>query len=697
MGPVSPPDPDNPQTTYDIARPLLGYPALVFTQLPNAEAKLQADAPVAKTEGREIGYPDPDVTTLEIVIEVRDRLIDEPSAFRTMYVATRDFPDEPTGPLSLELAFEDTKDIAALPPPSASGPLIIPTARDIRLSLTPICRPDPALKYFGSQEARRGTAIHITTRAHSSEERDLFVPQSPGKRLQAIMLQPDSPPSRHQAHVQAAAGSQQEASADLAQRLAQQLRLEVDGLTFFGRTGRRVVFGCSPTLRHVLSPDYSSITFASKNDLIRQWIPVIGLQIDRDWTWDALADVSFEVTREIRHTLTGKVEKQVVGTIEVRRSISPSARRHAEMTETDLFFFDAIDPKPLPPDFPSELDVQYTVKTFFKNAPEADDPLELQILLPMACPPAQTPKLVSAGVALSPYQRADDYSATAPRQRMLWLEFEEPIANKGRNTYFARVLAYAPDPMLTDIAPPEPPVPLEPPLPVDPELIRVITPTQSDDRAGLDAMQRLIPSESPVHFLVPLPPGVADVSPELFGFYVYEIRVGHSQGWLTAQARFGPPLRVSGVQHPAPPLVCQVARGRPGISAAAGYALPVAEGRSLLPFSPNTEIWGLLYAQVTQLDNADRRNVLLGRRYFRTDRRTDLSETFDVAAVGHWDQSEIEALLSGLVLPKDSPLSVLAVEMFTQLRPKPDPLGENLGHVRILRTSPLTPVPSICV
>jgi hypothetical protein len=224
----------------------------------------------------------------------------------------------------------------------------------------------------------------------------------------------------------------------------------------------------------------------------------------------------------------------------------------------------------------------------------------------------------------------------------------------------------------------------------------VITPKQSDDRAGLDAMQPLIPSESPVHFLVPPPPGITEVSPELFGFFVYEIRVGHSKGWSTAQARFGPPLRVSGVQHPAPPLVCQVARGRQGISAAAGYATPVAEGGNLLPLSPNTEIWGLLYAQVTQIDDADRRNVLLGRRLFRTDRRNDLRETFGVAAVGHWDQSEIEALLRGLALPKDSPLSVLAVELFTQSYPKPDPLGENLGHVRILRTSPLVPVRPIC-
>ena len=41
--------------------------------------------------------------------------------------------------------------------PAATGPLILPTARDIRLKLTPICREDPTLGYFGSQEVRRGT------------------------------------------------------------------------------------------------------------------------------------------------------------------------------------------------------------------------------------------------------------------------------------------------------------------------------------------------------------------------------------------------------------------------------------------------------------------------------------------------------------------------------------------------------------
>ena len=42
----------------------------------------------------------------------------------------------------------------------------------------------------------------------------------------------------------------------------------------------------------------------------------------------------------------------------------------------------------------------------------------------------------------------------------------------------------------------------EPPLPVDPDPIRVITPGQSDDQAGRGAMQELIPTDSPRHFLL---------------------------------------------------------------------------------------------------------------------------------------------------------------------------------------------------
>src|SRR5207302_10852471 len=109
------------------------------------------------------------------------------------------------------------------------------------------------------------------------------------------------------------------------------------------------------------------------------------------------------------------------------------------------------------------------------------------------------------------------------------------------------------------------------PLAIDPEPIRFITKDHGNDSAGLDAMQVMAaemanPAQplvkvSPVHYLLPLPPGLHGESSELFGFFTYELRVGHTDGiWSTAQGRYGHPARVNGVQHPAPPLKCLVTR-----------------------------------------------------------------------------------------------------------------------------------------
>jgi hypothetical protein len=704
--PAAIPDPANPQTHYKILRPLLGHPSLVFTGFPNALPALIADIPNARTEGREVGLPDPDVSTLEIGIEVRDPGLGLQSAFRTIRVCTREFPRRSGDPTKLDLLFQDFNDIEKMPPATTSGPVIVPTARDVRLRLTAVCRPDPDLTYFGSETARRSEAIYIYTRANATDERNLFVPQSPGKQLQAILLQPDPVPGKNLAAVQAAGGRQQEAAGNLAGRLADQLRLDVAGLTFFGKHGRRTVMGSSAGLRHTLAPDHSAISVASKNDLIQHWIVVMTLQLDRDWTWDNLADVSFEIRREVKQLSTGAIETASVGTIEVRRTVSPTALQNPDVTKTDLFFFDAIDPKPPAGEFPSELEVTYAVNPSFKTAPtKQDGPLTLTMRLPIAVPPSQTPRLVSAGRALSPYHRAGDYSSTEPRQQMLWLEFEQPLDNV-RDAYFARALAHAQDPMLSSESPLAPPAPADPPLPIDPELVRVIIPGQSDDRAGLDAMQELIPSASLRHFLIPLPPGLSPESPELFGFFVYEIRVGHAEirgeqttGWSTAQGRFGPALRVTGVQHPPPNLICQVSRRLAGITAVVPYATPVLDRRSRnLPSpTPKTDIWVLLYAQVTQVDGADRRNVLLGRkRAWLIPPRREVRETLDSAAVAVWDQSEAELLLRALALSTASALSVLAVELLPDSDEKPDPIGTDLGDVRILRTSPLMSVPAIC-
>src|SRR5690606_6247226 len=129
-----------------------------------------------------------------------------------------------------------------------------------------------------------------------------------------------------------------------------------------------------------------------------------------------------------------------------------------------------------------------------------------------------------------------------------------------RDTYFARVLAHSPDPyicsidneLLTNISE-------DLPWSLNPESIREIIPGMSNDFAGIGIMQEMVPSsaENTRTYLLPLPHGLHNNSDELFGFFTYEIRVGHKKElWSTAQGRYGRSLKVNGVQHPAPELVC---------------------------------------------------------------------------------------------------------------------------------------------
>src|SRR5260370_36120807 len=96
--------------------------------------------------------------------------------------------------------------------------------------------------------------------------------------------------------------------------------------------------------------------------------------------------------------------------------------------------------------------------------------------------------MVSAGIALSPYVRNKTDSETEPRRRFLWIEFDAPVRDP-KDTYFARVLSYAPDQLISNNSP-ELLIALdEPSLPLDPKQIRVITPNQSNDDAVLDSSE----------------------------------------------------------------------------------------------------------------------------------------------------------------------------------------------------------------
>jgi hypothetical protein len=289
--------------------------------------------------------------------------------------------------------------------------------------------------------------------------------------------------------------------------------------------------------------------------------------------------------------------------------------------------------------------------------------------------------------------------------RRLWLEFKEPLADP-RDAWFVRPLASTPDPMLLPgVEPVADPVVVEG-VPLDPELVRVITPGQAQDLAGLATMQRLEPSAtSDRHFLVPLPPNTDAASPELFAFFTYEIRAGHDRGpaadplWSTAQGRFGEALVLDGVQHPAPELTCAVIVEPDGaLRVRAPFAAPYVGLRRVLPMQPNTELWVVLYGRVMQADGSTRRNIQLDlRRLSLPRRRRERVVPLFVEGEASWSGDEVRSALDRAGLPEETPLSTLAVELL----PEPngsfaDPLGGDLGQVRILRTSPLTAVERRC-
>ncbi|TGB02555.1 hypothetical protein [Streptomyces sp. MZ04] len=700
---------DGKSAVYQIRRPLLGYPDVVYTGLPNAMDLLLADAPAAEAAHREAALPDPDVTHLRIDVLVRTT-VGDPAAdsdmglpYEPLYSVHREFAPAADQPLTLRAVFEDVARVDTLKDRilGALDPLCLPTARDVRLVLTPVGSVDPTLAHWGSQEARVGSApVGLKLRTPSEDERLLLRLPADGRDIQAIFLQPDPPSGGPALEAQLAAAGRRrhDAPSDLVDRLAHQLGLVRSGLMLSASRGRRLVLGVANELCHTLNPDRSSVTFGAKDDLALRWLVCVRLSLERDWTWDALAPIAFSVRRA----------GEVVGELVLPGTVNRDAMSEPDRERTEILFLDAYDPK-TGGGTPHETRLTYTLTPKFRTGeePKHRDPDRVwQLTLPITTPPAQVPRLRSAGFAASNYVRdLARYTSTEERRRRLFVELDRPPDDEN-DRYFARVLAHGPDPMLLDGYDRALPEPAEPPLDVH-EPIRVITPSSSKDCAGLTLMQELIPSDDPAdmppeegrRYLLPLPEGLDADAPELFGFFVYELRVGHDcTRWSTAQGRFGLPLRVAGVQHPPPQLRCAVSRTERAVSVSAPHAVPVNQGTDLRPFPPRTRISALLYAQVLQADGQDWRNILLqtesapepdNSQYDRADRHFFQS----VVTFPHHD---IRGRLDALGLPADATLSVLAVEVLPERASARDPLGEGLGGTRILRTSPLTPVPAIC-
>jgi hypothetical protein len=351
------------------------------------------------------------------------------------------------------------------------------------------------------------------------------------------------------------------------------------------------------------------------------------------------------------------------------------------------------------------------------------------IRLPVIVPLAAMPDVISAGYALTPYAAGADYASTSTRARRLWLEFASPPP--AGLAIVARVLSYAPDPLLYHddrlmTAPPPP----DPGLPLDPEYVRSIVPGQFPDEDGAEAMQPLIPSsDSPTRFMLPLPVN-DEAAPELFGIWTYEFRfarvtksmpaLGYKGPvlWSSAHGRYGRPLRLAGVQHPAPPMpagaewVKDPAAG-PVLAATAPYATPVRDGQIVGDGAPRSTIVFVLYAQVPQADGSTFRNVMLDH----VGSIDNVPFSSGARALGAFTQTQVTAALDALALPRDAGLSVVAIEFLPEggaAEPEPtappgpagdqppppppvDPLNsEAFGRRRILRASPLTAVGPVC-
>ncbi|MCE3602496.1 hypothetical protein LXA47_02610 [Massilia sp. P8910] len=668
-----------PPSTLTVSRPLLGYPSCLMAG--GSQAALLADIAPAMLARRAPGLPDPDVDQLEIVVEVGTPEPGAASRYLPLYTVTRAYPDG--APLTLDFAWTDVADARDLAA-AAAGPLALPTSRNVRLRLTPLAA--TRADYYASETVRRGETRLVALRAPASDERGLLV-QGGDSLIEGFFLQPAEPISPAMMAARQAAGHGDELADDPLGRLAAALDLDRKDRTLRARRGRRLMIGAGALLRQVVGPDGASLTFATANDMTRLWLVAVVLELRRDWSWDGLDYLRIE---------RDGVE---VGRIAASTSAGHEAAGDAERDSSTLVFLDAIDPKPAAGAFPRPLTPSYRITPVLRIAPSQQDvSLEAAIVLPVTTPPAQVPRLVSAGLALSPYRRDPAYAASEERQTAVWLEFDgAPLDPEDR--YYARVLASAPDPVLINqfgnvaaIA--------DLPLPVDPEPLRRIVPGQGDDRAGQASMQLLAPTSSARHFLLPLPPGLTPGSLELFGFFTYEFRVGHAGIWSTAQGFAGRALRVAGIQHAPPPLACAVTRSKGRLTVSAAFADPVRDGRSLRPAVPVTDLWALLYARVHQADDLDRRNILLGTRRLDPARRQQQPGAGAAKAgadgMADWSSAEISAGLALLTLGPDAPLSCLVVETLPGEEPYPDPLAAQLGYERFLRTSPLTEVPEIC-
>ena len=478
---------DNPYVNSDstlevselnIARPKLGYPAVVYTGKyadPIARLSNQSNLGVTvnqidlseNSEHRQgLGIADPDVDRVEVIVEVASLKMDKLGSvsgredYVHLYTTYRNFPainndDDYESELNIPVTYKDvtvlhtgdTLDIEAdlqLPDDIDNlEEIVLPTGRTIRLTLRAVCEEkDDNDEYYGvlnannkKMDIRYGEPIEVTCYMASTSEQDLLIQTAGVPTLQGIFMRPDLKLSNDGRLTSYLFGEKADEQPENVQQLANELKTEFSGMTLSGAKGERIVFGCSSRIRHTLAPDRSSITFASKGDLAGHWLCCLSFELDRDWMWDELQTRSFVVKRTRTYTRDGSPESSdvEVGDIEMLRTAPFDALKNANRNSTRIIFIDAVEPtkdKPnnaAQPDFPDTIELEYTLEAQFKGNHQYEAAAD--IMLPITTPPAQVPKVVSAGLALSPYNRTDNYSSSEVRDRYLWIEFDEPVTD----------------------------------------------------------------------------------------------------------------------------------------------------------------------------------------------------------------------------------------------------------------------------
>lgn len=676
-----------------IRRPGLAYPAVVFTgkyKNPDAVTRLKAilqNPPAGQSQGVDIALPDPDVNSFRVLVEIKSLEMDNAlsikgnEAFVPLYEKVFNFSDDTDADFKLTIVYAPFPELPFDKSFSKTGgdsELIIPLSRNVRLTFTSIV--SKADDDYADASIKFGGSAVLSSFKLAAEETDLF--NFPTPNIKAIYLQPEDDGHKKTAVNKEADYPEKQirksSTPPEIDRLADELNISAHNLTLEGPRGKRVQFGCTHQMRHSLAPDSSSITFSSLAEVFNHWIIAPAFTLKRDWSWNGLEVISFIIKRQVGFSEMDLAVSaiEVAGTVKVSHTVNINALGDAEREYSEIIFLDTLDPKDYNTGFPKELFVQYTIKPILKGLKV--DEIKLQVLqLPITTIPAQIPKLVSAGIALSKYAYDEEkYTSSDTRQRFLWLEMAEPPLDP-QDTFYVRVLANSPDPMLCEMNSALLfNVPEEPPLIINPEKIRIIFSNVPRINSSMGAMQEMVPNQpnDPRFYMVPLPAGLHSESDELFGFFTYEIRLGHKNtSWCTAQGRFGRPLKVNGVQHPAPALICTATRRKvvagPGllrdeIAVNAPFANAVLDGKNTAAQPPQTSLWAFLYAQVKQADGKAYRNILLGSKpmpYRMSQTQKDTGNRYGLCS---FDQTEISDLLDTIGLPVTVGLSVLCAEMF---------------------------------